>query len=217
LSFDSKITFAEKLRCLNVRLLVLTSTFLIGSFIAPNTIKKAAADHCSSIDITCPRSHRTGSPIKVDPPPDSTGSECQSLECQGRVRPPVLVRGNALVSGGGKCLDVHAPDMRNNGAKVQVWDCNNQPQQQWSFRGNALVNGGGKCLDVHAPDMRNNGAKVQVWDCNNQPQQQWSFRGNALVNGGGKCLDVHAPDMRNNGAKVQVWDCNNQPQQQWRF
>jgi len=88
---------------------------------------------------------------------------------------PPITNGNALVNGGGKCLDVHAPDMRNNGGKVQVWDCSGQPQQQWSFRGNALVNGGGKCLDVHAPDMRNNGGKVQVWDCSGQPQQQWRF------------------------------------------
>jgi hypothetical protein len=85
--------------------------------------------------------------------------------------PPI----GALVNGGGKCLDVDAPQMRNNGGKVQVWDCNGQPQQQWSFRGNALVNGGGKCLDVDAPQMRNNGGKVQVWDCNGQSQQQWRF------------------------------------------
>jgi len=33
--------------------------------------------------------------------------------------------------GGGKCLDVHAPDMRNDGGRVQVWECNGEPQQQW--------------------------------------------------------------------------------------
>jgi hypothetical protein len=81
----------------------------------------------------------------------------------------------ALVNAGGKCLDVDAPNIRNNGGKVQVWDCTGQPQQQWSFRGNALVNGGGKCLDVDAPNMSNNGGKVQVWDCNEQSQQQWRF------------------------------------------
>jgi formate-dependent nitrite reductase cytochrome c552 subunit len=125
--------------------------------------------------------------------------------------------GNALVNAGEMCLDVHLPDMRNNGGKVQVWQCNGQPQQQWSLNGNALVNAGGMCLDVHQPDMRNNGGKVQVWQCNGQPQQQWSLNGNALVNAGGMCLDVHQPDMRNNGGKVQVWQCNEQPQQQWRF
>ncbi|AOC52591.1 putative secreted hydrolase [Microcystis aeruginosa NIES-2481] len=95
-----------------------------------------------------------------------------------RLRNPTitsLTSGNALVNAGGKCLDIHAPDMRNNGSRVQVWDCNGQPQQQWSFSGNALVNAGGKCLDIHAPDMRNNGSRVQVWDCNGQPQQQWRF------------------------------------------
>ncbi|WP_375495716.1 RICIN domain-containing protein [uncultured Nostoc sp.] len=84
-------------------------------------------------------------------------------------------KGNALVNGGGKCLDVHAPDMGTNGGKVQVWDCSGQPQQQWTLKDNALVNGGGKCLDVHAPDMGTNGGKVQVWDCSGQPQQQWRF------------------------------------------
>ena len=40
---------------------------------------------------------------------------------------------NKLVNAGGKCLDVHVPDMRNNGGRVQVWDCNGEPQQQWSL------------------------------------------------------------------------------------
>ena len=83
-----------------------------------------------------------------------------------------------LVNGGGKCLDAHAPDHRQNGGRVQVWDCGDgsQSQQQWTLRGNALVNGGGKCLDVHSPDIDKNGAKVQVWDCNGAPQQQWTWR-----------------------------------------
>ena len=82
---------------------------------------------------------------------------------------------NKFVNAGGKCLDVHAPDMRNNGGRVQVWDCNGEAQQQWSLRGSELVNAGGMCLDVHAPDMRNNGGRVQVWQCNGEPQQQWSL------------------------------------------
>ena len=88
---------------------------------------------------------------------------------------PTRTSRTSLINAGGMCLDVHAPDMRNNGGRVQVWQCNGEPQQQWSLRGNALVNAGGMCLDVHAPDMRNNGGRVQVWQCNREPQQQWSL------------------------------------------
>lgn len=80
------------------------------------------------------------------------------------------------IKAGGKCLGVHAPDMRSDGGKVQVWGCNGEPQQQWRSVGTAIVNAGGKCLDVHAPDMRNDGGRVQVWGCNREPQQQWRLR-----------------------------------------
>ena len=107
--------------------------------------------------------------------PSSIKQETLSLADSSLSINSSVTKGNALVNAGGKCLDVHVPDMRNNGGRVQVWDCNGAPQQQWSLRGNTLVNVGGKCLDVHAPDMRNNGGRVQVWDCNGAPQQQWRF------------------------------------------
>ena len=75
------------------------------------------------------------------------------------------------------CLDVHRPDLTNNGGKVQIWDCNGQIQQQWSVKSNGEIrNGAGMCLDVHRPDLTNNGGKVQVWDCNGEIQQQWSVK-----------------------------------------
>ena len=121
----------------------------------------------------------------------------------------------ALQNAGGLCLDVHAPDIANNGGRVQVWACNGQPQQQWSVKDGAVVDAAGLCLDVHSPDIANNGGRVQVWECNGQPQQQWRIENGVLVNAAGLCLDVHAPDIANNGGRVQVWACNGQPQQTW--
>lgn len=124
---------------------------------------------------------------------------------------PIRIR-----SGVGKCLDVHAPDRRNNGARVQVWDCNGEDQQTWIRRGKAYMTKDGKCLDVHAPDQNLNGARVQIWECNGSPQQQWtSGSGTSIRSAAGKCLDVHRFDQNANGGKVQVWDCNGELQQQW--
>ena len=92
---------------------------------------------------------------------------------------PVRFRGErtnwkeTIINGAGLCLDVHAPDMRNNGGRVQVWQCNGEPQQRWSIRGNSIVNDGGLCLDTQLPDIGNNGGRVQVWQCNGQSQQAW--------------------------------------------
>jgi predicted secreted protein len=125
---------------------------------------------------------------------------------------------HSIINAGGKCLDVDAPNMRNDGGQVQVWDCTGKPEQKWQWRGTAIVNAGGKCLDVDAPAMRSNGARVQVWGCNGQPQQQWRMQGRALINAGGMCLDVHAPDIQNNGGRVQVWTCVGGAQpQDWKF
>jgi hypothetical protein len=124
----------------------------------------------------------------------------------------------SIENAGGKCLDVDAPNMRNDGARVQVWSCNGKPQQQWRLVGRAIVNASGKCLDVHAPDMRNPGARVQVWSCNGESQQQWRLEDRRIVNaGGGLCLDVHAPDMHTDGGKVQAWGCTDAPPQHWKL
>lgn len=121
----------------------------------------------------------------------------------------------AIVSGGGLCLDVHAPDQRVNGGRVQLWACNGSDQQLWSIRGGRVVSLAGKCLDVHLPDLRKNGGRVQVWDCNGSIQQRWALRGQQLQSGGGNCLDAHLPTLRQNGGVVQVWGCNGESQQQW--
>ena len=55
--------------------------------------QKAKADHCSSIDITCPPSHRKGGIIKIDDPPDSMGSNCLSLSCEGASTFPPIAEG----------------------------------------------------------------------------------------------------------------------------
>jgi hypothetical protein len=129
--------------------------------------------------------------------------------------PRGVVRPVRIKSGGGKCLDVHAPDQLNNGARVQVWDCNGLDQQTWIRRGTSIRTKNGKCLDVHAPDQGVNGGRVQIWDCNGEPQQQWRTVGRTLRSASGKCLDVHAPDQDTNGGRVQVWDCNGERQQRW--
>jgi hypothetical protein len=124
-----------------------------------------------------------------------------------------LVVAPIIVSGAGKCLDVHAPDQHTNGGRAQVWGCNNSPQQTWRIEGQAIKSSAGKCLDVHAPDQHTNGGRAQVWGCDNSLQQTWRIEGQAIKSGAGKCLDVHAPDQRTNGGRVQVWDCNNSLQQ----
>lgn len=126
----------------------------------------------------------------------------------------------ALLSGGGKCLDIHAPDLHNNGAKVQTWECNNSVQQSWVLTENgSVINEAGKCLDVHAPDFNRyiNGGKVQAWDCHGGSNQRWRIENGSLVSDNGMCLDVHALDLHSNGAKVQIWQCNGAVQQKWYY
>ena len=65
--------------------------------------------------------------------PSSIKQETLSLADSSLSINSSVTKGNALVNAGGKCLDVHVPDMRNNGGRVQVWDCNGAPQQQWRF------------------------------------------------------------------------------------
>lgn len=137
-----------------------------------------------------------------------------------------------IVSGGGLCLDVHAPDQAKDGGRVQVWACNGSPQQIWVLDAQvgAVISLAGKCLDVRAAQVGIDGTAVQIWDCNHQVQQRWEHRTRAvqapdgrminpmaLRNTGGKCLDVHAPDQFKNGAKVQIWGCNNSMQQKWQI
>jgi hypothetical protein len=158
--------------------------------------------------------------LSTPPPGSSSVSSCwtgSKVYCCTRVGSTASSLNVApiIISGAGKCLDVHAPDQNTNGGRVQVWDCNNSLQQTWTIVGQAIKSGAGKCLDVHAPDQNINGAKVQVWDCNNSPQQTWKIEEQAIKSDAGKCLDVHAPDQNTNGGRVQVWDCNNSLQQDW--
>jgi hypothetical protein len=129
----------------------------------------------------------------------------------------VNLHAEILVSGVGKCLDVHSPDKNKNGGKVQVWDCVQAAQQRWTLRNGQLISDVGKCLDVDSSEQNRNGAKVQVWDCNQSIQQRWTVKDGQLISGFGKCLDVHFPDQYRNGAKVQVWDCNQSIQQWWQL
>jgi hypothetical protein len=125
--------------------------------------------------------------------------------------------GAPIRTGAGLCLDVHAPDMGNNGGRVQAWTCHGAPQQTWTYdrAARAVRVASGLCLDVHAPQMTTNGGRVQVWTCNGSPQQQWTPANGSLRNAGGLCLDVHAPDQATNGARVQVWQCNGSQQQRF--
>jgi hypothetical protein len=126
----------------------------------------------------------------------------------------------SLQNGGGKCLDVAAEELTQNGGTVQIWECNGSIQQQWKIDGAGhLVNAGGKCLDVNAPDLLTDGGKVQVWDCIDADQQKWTLSDEGtLVSEGGKCLDVNAPDINSDGGKVQIWEClDDVLQQQWKW
>jgi hypothetical protein len=124
----------------------------------------------------------------------------------------------AILTGASLCLDVHAPDIGNNGGRVQAWACNGARQQRWTYdaAAHAVRAASGLCLDVHAPEAATNGGRVQVWACNGQPQQQWTPGANrSLRNARGLCLDVHAADQASNGARVQVWQCNGSRQQRF--
>lgn len=131
-----------------------------------------------------------------------------------------------LVSGG-KCLDIHFPDLNINGGRTQVWDCWNGPNQRWRFipdggrTAGRVVNEAGKCLDVHLPDMARNGARVQIWDCLGGENQKWHLDTAGRLHNAegrfGKCLDVHSPDVAMNGARVQIWDCHGGSNQKWAF
>ena len=120
-----------------------------------------------------------------------------------------------MISGGGLCLDVHAPDQHRNGGRVQLWACNGSDQQLWTVRGKQIVSLAGKCLDVDLPELQKNGGRVQVWDCNGSVQQRWNLQRQQLRSEGGKCLDAQLPTLRKNGGMVQIWDCNGAPQQNW--
>ena len=98
-----------------------------------------------------------------------TSSAAVLAFCSLAAAPAYAVGFNGSIEvAGGKCLDVHAPDMTHNGGRVQVWSCNGQPQQIWQYNSasGTIRNQGGLCLDAHAPDMETNGGRVQVWACN---------------------------------------------------
>lgn len=116
--------------------------------------------------------------------------------------------------GNGKCLDVYAPELGQEGAKVQIWDCNGNVNQQWVLRGNQLQNAAGQCLDVPPDQLAMDGGRVQMWSCNGTPSQQWQLIGTELKNAAGLCLDI--TDLYTNGAQAQVRPCNGQINQQWQ-
>jgi hypothetical protein len=123
-----------------------------------------------------------------------------------------------LVNGGGKCLDVHSPEINTNGGRVQVWDCKETPGEYWRWNDDHLVNGGGKCLQAAPQTINDNGGVVHVWECSRAAtNQQWRANNGAIVSkASGLCLDVHRPDMGRNGGRVQLWTCvDGAPPQSW--
>jgi Ricin-type beta-trefoil lectin domain-like len=88
------------------------------------------------------------------------------------------------VARNGKCLDIDAGRIHDNGVRAQQWDCWNGDNQLWYFgASNAsgwhqLINvASGKCLDA---DISGggiwDGTPVQQWDCNGGPtgNQEWT-------------------------------------------
>lgn len=83
----------------------------------------------------------------------------------------------------GKCLEIDARFIHNNGSLAQQWDCWNGDNQLWYFgvsnaRGwHQLINfASRKCLDVDiASGGIWDGTQVQQWDCNGGPtaNQEW--------------------------------------------
>ena len=134
---------------------------------------------------------RPGFAVRPRPPSrlfSTCGIGCRVRDRSGsRQQRWVIDPGNgAIISLGGKCLDVQGAQVNSDGSTVWSWDCNQQVQQRWfedsvplTFpdgkfrRTNLLKNLGGRCLDVHAPDQFKNGARVQIWTCNNTMQQDW--------------------------------------------
>lgn len=125
-------------------------------------------------------------------------------KCDGEQR----ARSMVLVNEGGKCLDVHAPDLRKDGGLVQVYECKETEGEYWSWNGNALRNGGGKCLQGDREPTATHRGLVQVWSCNRSVQQQWRMQNGALVHQGtGLCLDVDRGTMNQDRGHVQLWTC----------
>jgi hypothetical protein len=125
-----------------------------------------------------------------------------------------------LANAGGKCLDVHAPEINVNGGRVQVWNCKETKGEYWRWDGDLLVNGGGKCLQAAPRTMNDNGGVVHVWECSSEAtNQKWRMENGAIIsNASGLCLDVNRPDMNRDGGRVQLWTCvPGQPPQVWQF
>ncbi len=125
----------------------------------------------------------------------------------------VQPRGQVVeIAAGGKCLEVHAPDLNNNGGRVQLWQCNGSKQQEWLFDRYGIRSGAGKCLNVNPREQDKNGAPVQIWDCNGSKQQMWRVMGAEIRYGSDKCLDA---EQQKDGARIQIWECGPSRQQQW--
>jgi hypothetical protein len=145
----------------------------------------------------------------------STCTSWEEAQCGSARNPCTGPMPMPIVSSGGLCLDVNAPDQHVNGGRVQVWACNGSDQQRWTIEDGRVVSLAGKCLDANLAELQKDGGKVQIWDCNGSTQQRWRMQGRELRNGGGKCLDVNLPQLHQNGGTVQIWECNQSPQQSW--
>ena len=127
---------------------------------------------------------------------------------------------NPITSADGMCLDLHGPDVGQQGGRVQVWKCLAGDNQRFIFLPDdgLLVAASGMCLEAVGPD---NGAPVRAFGCDGNEAQIWETReisegGMALVHKAtGRCLDAHGPEAKRNGGRIQLWDCFYGNNQRW--
>jgi hypothetical protein len=120
----------------------------------------------------------------------------------------------ALVTPGGKCLDVAGT---GNASAAVVNTCNGGSGQSWSFNsdGSLRTLGGSMCLDASARGTAN-GTALIIYSCNGQANQQFSKGSNSsIVNAGsGRCVDV-PNGSTTDGTALQLYDCWGGDSQKW--
>ncbi|MFN8077911.1 MAG: non-reducing end alpha-L-arabinofuranosidase family hydrolase [Kineosporiaceae bacterium] len=123
----------------------------------------------------------------------------------------------ALVTPGGKCLDVRGTTA---GSAAQITTCNGGSGQQWQFNAadrTLRTLNGSMCLDASAKGTAN-GTALIVYTCHGQANQQFTQGSNSsIVNAGsGRCVDV-PNGSTNDGTAVQLYDCWGGDPQKWTY
>ncbi|NUT93736.1 MAG: ricin-type beta-trefoil lectin domain protein [Saccharothrix sp.] len=122
-----------------------------------------------------------------------------------------------------RCLDVHLPELHQDGARIQLWDCHNGLNQEWDYDEQWRVihnRESGRCLDADLASIDRNGTRVQLWECHADPNQQWTYDPDTRVlrnAHSGRCLDAKLEEINDNGTPVQLWDCHGDKNQRWYF